>query len=106
MEEVVSAIYSMVKFVKCEVEKKDLIKIEVDTIFNNFNIGPNEELKRSVYLEEGFQVETFNKVLTNRNVLMIKILVKFLLKLLKESKERRFNYSSSFLLRWTYVNHV
>ena len=55
MEEVVSAIYSMVKFVKCEVEKKDLIKIEVDTIFNNFNIGPNEELKRSVYLEEGFQ---------------------------------------------------
>ena len=38
MGEIVSAIYSMVKFVECENEKNELIKIEVDTIFSSFNI--------------------------------------------------------------------
>ena len=44
----------MVKIVECRKEKNELIKAEVDRIFNSFNIGPNEELKRSVYLEPGF----------------------------------------------------
>ena len=38
MEDIVSAIYSMVKDVECEKEKDELIKIEVDAIFNNFDI--------------------------------------------------------------------
>ena len=53
MENIVSAIFSMVKIVECQKEKNELIKAEVDRIFNSFNIGPNEELKRSVYLEPG-----------------------------------------------------
>ena len=46
----------MVKIVECRKEKKELIKAEVDRIFKDFNVGPNEELKRSVYLEPGFYV--------------------------------------------------
>ena len=38
MEDIVSAIYSMVKSVECENEKKELIKIEVDAIFSSFDI--------------------------------------------------------------------
>ena len=45
----------MVKIVECRKEKKELIKAEVDRIFKSFNVGPNEELKRSVYLEPEFK---------------------------------------------------
>jgi len=38
MEDIVSAIYSMVKYVECENEKNELIKIEVDAIFSSFDI--------------------------------------------------------------------
>ena len=55
----------MVKIVECRKEKNELVQAEVDRIFKSFNVGPNEELKQSVYLEPGFkdlfiQVEFFD----------------------------------------------